>query len=144
MMHDSLRPRRSDIRRMLLPPELAMTDPRRTVTQLPPRLLGVATCKPLGRVSVNAMSIRPILSLGLLTAKVSEVVPFSGMLAAPKALIRIAGTTLDAGPGGSTGRFGAGVTGRGTLTGGSERTGFTGAAAVGSVSSFPLNFQCGQ
>src|SRR5258708_25097542 len=142
MMHDSLRPRRNDTSRMLLPPGLAMTDPCRAVMQLPPRLLGVATCKPLGRVSVNAMLIRPMLSLGLLTAKVSEVVPFSGMLAAPKALIRTGGIALNAGLGASRGRFGAVRTGRGDCTAGSVPSGLPGRWSVGSVFSFPLIFQC--
>src|SRR5258708_23417962 len=144
MMHESDGPRCNDNRRMLSPPGAATTDPWREVMQVPTRLLGLATCRPLGRVSVNAMLAKATLLLGLLTAKGSLVVPVSGMLSSGNALIRSGGVALNAGLGASTGRAGRVGIGAGTRTGGCVRTGGTGAGTADSPSPFPLNFQCGQ
>ena len=49
--------------------------------------LGVATTKPAGKVSVNPIPVSEIVFTdGLVMVKVSEVVPFSGMLDAPNTL----------------------------------------------------------
>ncbi len=50
------------------------------------RLPGVATTNPAGRLSVNATPFSVKFTFVLLSVKVRLVVPFSGMLAAPKAL----------------------------------------------------------
>jgi hypothetical protein len=47
---------------------------------------GVATTRPAGRVSVKATPLSATPVLGLVMVNVSDVVPFSGMLAAPNAL----------------------------------------------------------
>jgi hypothetical protein len=49
--------------------------------------LGVATTSPAGKLSVNAMPLSATPAFGLLIVNVRLVVPFSGMLAAPKALV---------------------------------------------------------
>jgi hypothetical protein len=58
---------------------------------VPPQLLvrfGVeATTNPAGRLSLKATPVRARLVLGFWMVNVSEVVPFNGMLAAPKALV---------------------------------------------------------
>jgi len=50
--------------------------------------LGVATTRPAGSVSVKESETGPV-SGTQLTLKVSDVVPFSGMLAALKALVKV-------------------------------------------------------
>ena len=73
-----------------------LTNPEPAVAMaVPPQVLlnafGVATTRPAGRLSVNAMpvSVKPM--FGLLMLKVSDVVPFNGMLAAPNALVIVGG-----------------------------------------------------
>jgi hypothetical protein len=71
----------------IVPPDkLTAVDPAKALT-VPPQVFesdGVdATKSPAGRLSVNATPVRPRLAFGLLTLNVSEVVPSSGMLAAP-------------------------------------------------------------
>ena len=65
-----------------------------TAVGVPPQVLfkfGVAaTTNPAGSVSVNATPVRPIV-FGFCTVKVSDVVPFSGMLVAPNASLMIGG-----------------------------------------------------
>jgi hypothetical protein len=83
---------------MLLLPALAVTTarletPPSSVKQLPVTLLGVATTRPLGNGSVKARLDRVVVLFGLLMLKVSEVVPLTGMLAAPKAFARVGGAT---------------------------------------------------
>src|SRR3954453_17982564 len=51
------------------------------------RPVGVATTRPAGRLSVKATPVSAMVVFGLLMSNVSEVVPFSGMLAAPKPLV---------------------------------------------------------
>jgi len=69
---------------------LTLPDPA-TAVAVPPQVLlrplGVATTRPAGRLSVNATPVSARLVFGFVMLKVSEVVPFSGMLAAPKALV---------------------------------------------------------
>src|SRR3954471_11318360 len=64
-------------------PATAVTVPLQVV--LSP--FGVATTRPAGRLSVKATPVSAIVVFGLLMSNVSEVVPFSGMLAAPKPLV---------------------------------------------------------
>jgi hypothetical protein len=57
-----------------------------------PVTLGVAaTTRPEGRLSVNATPLRAMKVFGLVMVKLTEVVPFSGMLAAPNALLMVGG-----------------------------------------------------
>jgi len=77
-------------------PPVRLTEPEpATAVAVPPQVLfnplGVATTKPAGRVSVNAMPVSARVVFGLLMVNVSEVVPFSGMLAAPKAFVMLGG-----------------------------------------------------
>jgi hypothetical protein len=62
-----------------------------TAVAVPPhvlfRLLGVATTNPAGKLSVKATPVSVIAAFGLVTLKVKEVVPFSGIVAAPNALV---------------------------------------------------------
>jgi len=53
--------------------------------------LGLATCSTAGSVSLNAMPVSARVVFGLLMLKVSEVLAFSRMLAAPKALVIVGG-----------------------------------------------------
>src|SRR5215510_1268988 len=54
----------------------------------------LATCRPLVNVSLNAIPVSDVvLDAGLVIVKVTVVVPFSGMLAAPKALEMVGGAT---------------------------------------------------
>jgi hypothetical protein len=68
------------------------------VPQAPATPLGVATSNPPGRPSRKPTPVSPALGLGLLIVKVREVDPFSGMVAAPKALTKVGGaaTVMDA------------------------------------------------
>ena len=53
--------------------------------------LGVATCRPAGRVSLNAMPLSAWPAFGLLRLNVNEVLAFNRMLAAPKAFVMAGG-----------------------------------------------------
>ena len=58
------------------------------------RPLGVATTRPVGKVSVKAMPYMvTVFAAGLVTTKVKEVVPFTKMVLAPKALLMVGGAT---------------------------------------------------
>ena len=74
-----------------VPAERLMLPDPATAVAVPPQVLfkplGVATTNPAGRLSVKAMPVSARLVLGFWMVNVSEVVPFSGMLAAPKALV---------------------------------------------------------
>jgi len=72
-------------------PAAAVTVPVQVVTSP----FGVATCKPAGSVSLKAMPVSARFELGLLSVKVTEVVEFSRMLAAPKALVMVGGAATD-------------------------------------------------
>lgn len=62
------------------------------------RPLGVEMISPAGSVSLNPMPVRVLELFGLLRVKVSNVLPFSGMLVAPNALLMVGGeiTVMDA------------------------------------------------
>jgi len=69
-----------------------------TAVAVPPQVLlspfGVAATSPAGRLSLNATPARlTVLAAGLMMVKVSEVVPFREMLAAPNALLMTGGAT---------------------------------------------------
>src|SRR5215472_9445084 len=77
-------------------PALKLTEPEPALAvAVPPHVLfrafGVATTSPAGRLSVKAMPVSATLVFGLVMLSVSEVVPFSGMLAAPNALAIVGG-----------------------------------------------------
>jgi hypothetical protein len=68
-------------------PSAAVAVPLHVVFRLP----GVATTSPAGRLSVNATPFSVRLALVLESVKVRLVVPFSGMVAVPKALVMLGG-----------------------------------------------------
>src|SRR5437763_634061 len=75
-------------------PAVAVTVPPQVLVNA----LGVATTSvPVveGSVSLNATPVRSpaATALGLVTVNVNEVLPFSGTLAAPNALLTVGGTT---------------------------------------------------
>ncbi len=61
--------------------------------QLPVRPLGVETTRPAGSVSLKPMPLRVFPALLFWMVKVKLVEPFSGMLAAPNALMITGGAT---------------------------------------------------
>src|SRR5262249_59718472 len=74
-----------------VPPD-TLTEPEPpTAVAVPPQALlrlGVeATTRPAGRLSVKAMPVSVTFVFGLLMLNVSDVVPFSGMLATANALV---------------------------------------------------------
>src|SRR5260370_680052 len=77
--------------------KLTVPDPATAVAAAPQVLVspfGVATPKQAGRLSVKATPVSGMgLIAGLVMVKVSEVEPFNGMLAAPKALVMVGGVT---------------------------------------------------
>jgi hypothetical protein len=78
-----------------VPPErLTLEDPA-TAVAVPPQVLfkfGVdAITNPAGRLSVNATPLSATPVLGFVIVKLSEVEPFSGMLAAPNDLVIVGG-----------------------------------------------------
>lgn len=81
----------------IAPERLTVEEPAKAVIvpppQLPVRPLGLETIKPAGRLSVKAMPVRVVPVLGLSTVKLRVVVPFNGMLAAPKDLLSEGGAT---------------------------------------------------
>jgi hypothetical protein len=76
------------------PARLIEPEPAAAVA-VPPQLLvsplGVATCRPAGRVSVNATPVSARFVFGLLMLKVNDVLAFSRMLAAPKVFVIVGG-----------------------------------------------------
>jgi hypothetical protein len=58
---------------------------------VPARLFGLATTRPVGKESLAETFINTTLEFGLVNVKVREVVPFSGMLAAPNPLAIVGG-----------------------------------------------------
>lgn len=77
------------VRLITLVPAVAVMVPP---PQLPVRPFGVDITSPAGRVSVKAIPVRAI-ALLFVMVKLSEVDPFSGMLAAPNALVIVGGPT---------------------------------------------------
>jgi hypothetical protein len=82
----SVPPERFTTEKPEMPPVVMVPAP-----QEPVRPLGVATFKPAGSVSPKPMPVNATVAFGLVTVKVSVVVPFSGMLAAPNALVNVGG-----------------------------------------------------
>ncbi len=78
-----------------VPPERATEDDPAVAVAVPPQLLlrpdGVATTRPAGKLSVNARPVKLEAVLLLVMVKVSDVVPFNGMVAAPKAFVMAGG-----------------------------------------------------
>lgn len=78
-----------------VPAERLTLDEPAAAVAVPPHVLlrlGVEeTTNPAGRLSVNATPESARLVFGLVMLNVSDVVPFSGMLAAPKLLVTFAG-----------------------------------------------------
>ena len=75
------------LRITLVAPAGAVTAP----VQVPPTFGGVATISPGGKLSVNATPLIVRFWLLLLNVNVRLVVPFNGMVAAPKALAMVGG-----------------------------------------------------
>jgi hypothetical protein len=73
-----------------VPPDKLTEDDPATAVAVPPQVLvrlgGVATTRPAGKLSVNAIPVRVNAAFGFWMLKLRLVVPFSRMLAAPKAL----------------------------------------------------------
>ena len=69
-----------------------------TAVAVPPQLVvnpfGVATTSPAGKLSVKATPVRDAAAFGLVTVKVSDVVPFCVIVAAPKTFV-IAGASVE-------------------------------------------------
>lgn len=77
----------------IVPPERLTTEKPETVPVVivpaphdPVRPFGFATARPAGSVSPNPTPVSATVALGLVIVKLSVVVPFRGMLAAPNAL----------------------------------------------------------
>src|SRR5205085_9596683 len=81
-----------------VPPDKLMLPLPATAVMVPlpqePVTFGVAaTANPAGRLSVKATPLSALAVLGLVMVKLSEVEPFSGMLAAPNALLMVGDAT---------------------------------------------------
>src|SRR6478609_1681184 len=76
------------------PDKLNVPEPAVAVA-VPPQLFvspfGVAITRPAGKLSVNDSPVRLTLVFGFVMLMVSDVVPFSGILVAPKFLVTVAG-----------------------------------------------------
>jgi hypothetical protein len=76
------------------PDKLSEPEPAAAVA-VPPQVLfnafGVATTSPAGRLSVNDSPVSDTLVFGFVMLMVSDVVPFNGILVAPKLLVTVAG-----------------------------------------------------
>ncbi len=82
----------------MVPPVSVMLPEPATAVAVPPQVLvrplGVATTIPAGKVSVNATpACATVLAAGLVMVKVSVVVPFKAIAAAPNALAMEGGAT---------------------------------------------------
>jgi hypothetical protein len=82
-----------------VPPERLTVDAPAVAVAVPPHVFeseGVlATTRPAGKLSVKARPVSARLEFGLLTLKVSEVVPFTATDAAPNALAIDGGVATD-------------------------------------------------
>ena len=78
-----------------VPPDKLTEDDPAVAVAVPPQVLlrlGVdATTRPAGKLSVNAKPVSASPVFGLLMLKLSVVVPFSGMLDAPKDFVILGG-----------------------------------------------------
>jgi len=70
-------------------PGTAVTGPPQELV----KLLGLATTRPAGRLSVKATPVSATPTFGFVMLKVNEVVPFSGIEAKPNALVIVGGVT---------------------------------------------------
>jgi hypothetical protein len=77
--------------RLELPAVAVMVPP----PQIPVAPFGVLTTKPAGRASANDTPLSEEPALGLVTVKLREVKPFSGIVAAPNALTMVGGVATD-------------------------------------------------
>src|SRR5208282_2794542 len=82
-LHDALAARVEPDRLTLPDPAVAVIVPP---PQLPLRPLGVDTTSPAGNESVNPTPVRLAAVFGFERLKVSDLLPFSGIVAAPNAL----------------------------------------------------------
>jgi hypothetical protein len=77
------------------PERLTLPEPATAVMVPPPqepvRPFGVETTRPAGRVSVNATPVSEVVVFGLSMVKLSEVLPFTGMEAAPNTFVIVGG-----------------------------------------------------
>jgi hypothetical protein len=89
-LQDAFAARVPPARVIVFVPAVAVTVP---APQEPLKPFGVEMTSPEGNASVNPMPVRADVRFGLVIVKVSEVEPFSGMLAAPNALV-VAGGAL--------------------------------------------------
>ena len=87
-VHEALPKRVAPVK--LIPPDPAVA-PMVPPPQPPVSPFGVETMTPVGNVSVKPTPVKTELLLGLVRVKLSEVDPFSGMLAAPKDLEIVGG-----------------------------------------------------
>ncbi len=87
IVHDAFAARVPPVRLIEPDPAAAVIVPLQVVASP----FGVATCKPAGSVSLNAIPVSPSDAFGLLSVKVSEVFAFKRMLAAPKAFVMVGG-----------------------------------------------------
>ena len=62
--------------------------------QVPVRPFGVEITRPAGSVSLKPTPVSAAVVFGFVMVKLSEVEPFNGMLAAPKAFAMVGGATL--------------------------------------------------
>jgi len=92
MAHDPLTAVVPFVRPTIPPPAAAVVVPPHVLL----RPFGVATTSPAGKLSVNATPVRAtVFSAGLVIVKPRLVVPFTGIMAAPKALLMLGGVTTD-------------------------------------------------
>ena len=82
----------------MVPPDKLMTPVPAVAVMVPApqepvRPLGVEITRPAGNVSLKATPVSATVALGFVMVKLSEVEPFSGMLAAPNALAMVGGAT---------------------------------------------------
>lgn len=89
-VHELLAAMVPPLRLMALLPAAALIVP---LPHEPARPFGVATTRPAGRVSLKPTPVSAVATLGSVMVKLRLVVPFSGMLAAPKALTMVGGPT---------------------------------------------------
>jgi hypothetical protein len=87
-VQEALAAKLAPLRLIALAPWVAVIVP---APHVPVNPLGVETTRPAGRLSVKAMPFTVTVVLLLVIVKLSEVLPFSGMLAAPNALMIVGG-----------------------------------------------------
>jgi hypothetical protein len=98
IVHESVRAKVAPARLTEAEPATAVVVPVHVLL----RLLGVDTTKPAGKVSVNATPVRLFPVFGLVTVRVSEVVPFSERVDTPNAFVMTGGLCAAAAPAAKT------------------------------------------